>query len=621
MSDQPSFFAPRGGGCDNAEVRKKKHGFLDRLIFRWKNKDVGPFRKQEGTQVMNEEKSNMNATDILADNGTTPVRDRDGRKKIRPIFKALILCAAAVTFGWYLCHEIHEVRNALFLLSWDFSKFTKSFSKTADKVGTEQQPVVFPDSSAENRIRNKLRDIEDKIDKLQVATSPKKDVVQASPDLGYVQDAIAEAQRLESAGDHAMAGYYWRNALEHAGDAEMLSVLGKYAEALSKAKADDEALYTEATTLERLSELALVRVSPKEMGDAIKLRDSCVAFRTELGTRLSADLAEDDTDNDQPERHPALIVADQIEALLKELQDCINKYQPGDRTGSPKELECKILQLSGVVETSMSQLWFIDRSDLNASDKVKIDGFPKRLNDEITRFNIAHDQPLNKLIADYATGRPPKRHSRHPHQDSIDYYTNNFALATKLARELRGSKAQVEAQELLAGLMKKVSDEKRQQMNEYQTFVANCCKLAYDAWDEMNTGWAGYGRVPKNKGYKNEGDFINRYVRDFAEKVPLEALRSQTDFRLVYNKDNWIPDALQRSSGGPSYWDVKNEHKAFIITAIYGFYRIDQSLLTPETARLFNDVFGKYYEKMDAARKAWSVRWMVEEPKIRLEDF
>ncbi len=137
----------------------------------------------------------------------------------------------------------------------------------------------------------------------------------------------------------------------------------------------------------------------------------------------------------------------------------------------------------------------------------------------------------------------------------------------------------------------------------------------------MNTGFAGYGRVPKNKGYKNESDFIKRYVRSFAKNVPLDMLRTQQDFRLIYNKDNWISEALQRSSGGQSYFDVANHHKAFIITAIYGFYRIDQSLLTPETSRLFNDVFGKYYDKMDAARKTWSVRWMVEEPKIRLEDF
>jgi hypothetical protein len=155
---------------------------------------------------MNEDKSDVATADMPADTGTTAVRDSAGCKKMRSTIAALILCAAAVTSGWYLCHEIHEVRDALFLMSLDFSKFTKGNLKTSNKDGTEKQSMVLPNSTADKDILNKLRSLEDKIDKLKVAIAPKNDVVQTPLNMGDVRDAISEAERLESSGDHLKAG-------------------------------------------------------------------------------------------------------------------------------------------------------------------------------------------------------------------------------------------------------------------------------------------------------------------------------------------------------------------------------------------------------------------------------
>lgn len=435
---------------------------------------------------------------------------------------------------------------------------------------------------------------------------------------------VEKVRELEKAGNHEKAGYYWRNAVEHASDGELLSVLGEYAEAFFKAKTEDsEARYAEAATLERLAELALVRVPPEKMDAAFALRDKCAKFRLDLFAETEPEV--DPEAENEPEAEPepiAKTVADSAKKLLDELEREIANYSGPSKDRTATEEECRILQLSGVAESTISQLWFLDRSGLGTNETGRIGAFPKRLADLVDQFNEKHDAPLVAEIRAFASAKPNKSRFSAPHQRNVEFYTNQVALATAAVRHLRGTNAQTTVQQSIASIMDKVAEEKRQQMNEYQKFVANCCKLANDSWDDtMNTGPSGFGRVPKNKGYKDEVDFIKRYVRDFARSVRLSELVSQNDRRSIYAKDNWISQALQRSSGGPNYWDVKNEHKAFIVTAIYGFYRIDQSLLTPETSRLFNEVFKKYYDKMDTDRQTWSVRWMVEEPKFRLEDF
>lgn len=468
-----------------------------------------------------------------------------------------------------------------------------------------------------NEIKSGLEELRKSVDQLAKAQDSSRTTESPSA------SAVEKARKLEKAGKHEQAGYYWRNAVEHASDEELFPVLQEYAEAFFKVKMEDtEARYAEAATLERLAELALVRVPTEKMDAAFALRDKCAKFRSDLFAETDPEIEPDAEIEPEAEPEPIVkTVAASAKKMLDELEREVADYSGPSKDRSATEEECLILQLSGVAESTISQLWFLDRTGLDEAETKRLDAFPKRLADLVDRFNEKHDAPLVAEIRALASAKPNKSYSYAPHQRNIEFYTNQVALATATVRHLRGTNAQTTVQKSIASIMEKVTDEKRQQMNEYQQFVANCCKLAYDAWAEMNTGFAGYGRVPKNKGYKNESDFIKRYVRSFAKNVPLDMLRTQQDFRLIYNKDNWISEALQRSSGGQSYFDVANHHKAFIITAIYGFYRIDQSLLTPETSRLFNDVFGKYYDKMDAARKTWSVRWMVEEPKIRLEDF
>lgn len=487
------------------------------------------------------------------------------------------------------------------------------------KPETSARAAVEPPVTTQiDEIKTELRQLRESVEQLvnnQVVPAP-----MASPS----SSAVEMARELEEAGNHEKAGYYWRNAVEHATDSEMLPILGEYAEAFFKAKTNDsEARYAEATTLERLAELALVRVPSEKIDAAFELRDKCAKVRLNLFAETDMEVDLDAENSLEAEPEPiARTVAAAAKKLLDELERKVANYSGPSKNWSATEEECLILQISGVAESTISQLWFLDRSGLNEDETRLMDAFPKRLADIVDCFNEKHDAPLVAEIRALASAKPNKSYSDAPHQRNVEFYTNQVALATAFSRYLRGTNAQTAVQKSIASIMEKVADEKRQQMNEYQKFVANCCKLAHDSWDDtMHTGSAGFGRVPKDKGYKDESDFIKRYVRNFARSVRLSELVSQDNRRSIYANDNWISQALQRSSGGPSYWDVKNEHKAFIVTAIYGFYRIDQSLLTPETSRLFNDVFGKYYDKMDAVMKTWSIRWMVEEPKIRLEDF
>ena len=458
--------------------------------------------------------------------------------------------------------------------------------------------------------------------RLSGATNFPENTSKSGNQAGSPIDSIVEsARKIEEAGTHERAGYYWRNAVEHASDKELLPVLYEYAEAVFKAKMTDETRYAEATMLERLAELALVRVSPNQIDEALALRDKCVAFHSSMITEMHPDDVE--TDDGEPESEPiAKTIADTTDKLLVELEQRVANYSGPANDRSTTEEECLILQLSGVAESSMTQLWFLDRDGLDVDDKKRIDAFPKRLADLIDQFNEKHATPLLVEIQSLAEAMPPKLQSQAPHQRNVEFYTNKVAEATAIIRHLRGTNAQTVVQKSIASVMEKVTDEKRKQMNEYQKFVANCCKMAFDSWNPvMGTGAGGYGRVPRNSGYKSELDFVGSYVRQFSRSVPLSKLVSQQNRLEIYKNDNLISQSLLRSTGGAAYYDVANHHKAFIVTAIYGFYRIDQSLLTPETSRLFNDVFGKFYNEMDATLKAWSVRWMVEEKKVRLEDF
>lgn len=460
--------------------------------------------------------------------------------------------------------------------------------------------------------------------------------------------AIEKARELEKAGDHGKAGYYWRHAVEHADDESLLTVLKEYAETVFKSGTADESRYAEAATLEHLAQLALVRIPPKKMDEALAFRDKCAKFHSAL-FEASSQLAEDEpSEPEEQDSSPEMAVrtvANSVEKLLSELENEVKGYNPyagynphsvpdwvrdGNSKGRSEsgcdglatETECRILQLSGVVETAMSQIWFLDRTGLDDETAKRIRSFPKRLADAIGEFDEKHDKPLLKDIRILVQATPPKAESAAPHQCNIVFYTNQCEKVSFLARQLRGTEARAKAQESMSEIMKKVADEKRQQMNEYQKFVANCCKLAFDAFDPiMNATAAGYGRIPKKKGYKSPDDFIMRYVRSFAANVPLATLSRETNFLKVYADDNLVSLALERKAGGLDYHNIENERKAFIATAVFGFYRVDQSLLTPETSRMFNDVLGKYYKKMKPAQKALSVRWMVEESKIYLEDF
>lgn len=469
-----------------------------------------------------------------------------------------------------------------------------------------------------NEIKSGLEELRKSVEKLAKAQTSSRTTESPSA------SAVETARKLAKAGKHEQAGYYWRNAVEHASDEELLSVLQEYADAFFKAKTEDsEARYAEAATLERLAELALVRIPPEEMDKAFELRAKCAKFRSDLFAETEPEV--DPEAENEPEAEPepiAKTVADSAKKLLDELEREITNYSGPSKDRTATEEECLILQLSGVAESTISQLWFLDRSGLDETETKRMDAFPKRLADLVDRFNEKHDAPIVTEIRDLASAKPNKSYSYAPHQRNVDFYTNQVALATAAVRHLRGTDAQTIVQKSIASIMEKVTDEKRQQMNEYQKFVANCCKRSFDCYDPLLGATSlEYGRVPKKAGYKDEDDFIDRKIRSFSQSVSLDDLRSQTDWRKIFANDTLVSQSLMTKSGGQAFFDVANHHKSFIILAINGMFRIDQSLLSPETSRMLNDVFDKFRKEMKPADQVKFVRWMVEEPKIRLEDF
>lgn len=439
--------------------------------------------------------------------------------------------------------------------------------------------------------------------------------------------AVEKARELEKAGDHEKAGYYWRNAVEHASDGELLSVLGEYAEAFFKAKTEDsEARYAEAATLERLAELALVRVPPEKMDKAFELRDKCGEFRENCFDELVKAIEEETPTNDEPEAPPEPVakqVADEVEVILNNLAGEIDSYTPNPNPEpgkAPSESECRILQLSGVAETAMSQLWFLDRSGVEGSVTNQINAFPKRLADLIDDFNRKHDAPIVAAINNDSNDNAPDSIS---HQSKFVFYTNRYETASNLFRDLRGTNDQEIARKSLERIMQKATNEKREQMNRYQLFVAHCCDLAYEGMASIMSGRLSKdGEILNSWGYNDADDFIEKKANAFSKELTPNKLLNSANFEAVYYTDYEIRNAMDKSKEfGEGRINIPDKKKAFIALAVFGFYRIDQSLLTPETSRIFNDVFQKYYEKLGDDDKVKSFRWMVEMPKFKLEDF
>ena len=478
-----------------------------------------------------------------------------------------------------------------------------------------------------DEIKTELGQLRESVDQLAKAQASSRTTESPSA------SAVETARRLEKAGDHERAGYYWRNAVEHASDEELLPVLQEYAEAFFKAKTEgSEARYAEAATLERLAELALVRVTPEKMDAAFELRDKCAKFREDCFDQLAESIEEEAPTNDEPETPPEPVakqVADEVEVILKNLAGEIDAYaptpnpEPGE---APSESECRILQLSGVAETAMSQLWFLDRSGVEPAVTNQIKAFPKRLVDLIDKFNRKHDAPLVATINDWSNNNAPDSIT---HQDKFVFYTNKYEKASAVFRDLRGTNDQEIARKFLERIMQKATNEKREQMNQYQLFVARCCGLAFEEmpsiFSDLTEDDGTVSRLWAHNGflYESADDFINYKVDEYSKSVDLQNLPNS----VLLEK---VPWQIKSSLGKDKRKDdikkkdriqINNKKKAFIALAVFGFYRIDQSLLTPETSRIFNDVFQKYYEKLDDTDKVKSVRWMVEMPKFKLEDF
>ncbi len=471
--------------------------------------------------------------------------------------------------------------------------------------------------------------------------------------------AAGKATDCAKSGDFAMAAAYWHNALEHASDGQLLPMLGKYAHFVQESAKGGWDASAEVGMLERMAGLAVARVPADAVPAAVELRNASEAFaQAYFGGMAAAD--ETDSEEVDGQTEEAAIAAEAIESvetLLKELGRTVEGYKPA-ANGESAEAEYKILQLVGVAESAMSQLWLLERGSLPQQRKAALDSFPKQLADIIGAFNAAHDKPIVDEINGLATATPPASKVSAKHQANISFYTNQSARVAGLAERLRDENSRLEASKAQAALLSKVADEKRLQYNAYQQFVAGCCQAAWKSWDDVDTGKGELkrGLTYNGRALTNVTTFINSFVRDVSrEMVPSEVdgKGGASGKELVGNAlgTKWFKDFYEKTGlsllatldpglGISAFltrklilekekkenrgtMPVNKSEKAFITLALCGFFRIDQSLLAPETSRIFNEVFQEYHGRMEEAEQNKAILWMVEELpyKFRLEEF
>lgn len=463
--------------------------------------------------------------------------------------------------------------------------------------------------------QSELKDIESKI----------YDCLRHTPEEKENALAIEAREFARKTGDVELAHLYWLNAIEHSSGSLRMDVLKEYVAwciAMAKTNLD----YLEyVSELESVLDMLAFHVSPHDINMVLKLNDLCASVHPKEDSISKDSIQEDPVQRAFEEK--LLTITNMLsitEKMLLELDETVAKYTPSD-DGKPSIDESKLLSLNEVIENSIAQLWMIDRSDLGTELIHRIDRLPNKLSQTIGIYTEKHDRPIigriTKLCDDVQNYRLP-RDVKAPHQNRLIFTQKAYEKVVRLCESMKDAVSRSNIEGKVGELARVIQGEKKAQYNEYQKFVAHCCKLALDCFDQMNTGAAGYGKLPKNSPYADEHDYVQKRVKSVSEEQDaFERLNHASGYQDVYLNDGQLADFIGRKSGGPSYYDVHNEVKAFTITAIFGLYRIDQSVLAPETSRLYNDVFEKYYSKMNSTYKTESVLWMINAPKFGLELF
>jgi hypothetical protein len=226
----------------------------------------------------------------------------------------------------------------------------------------------------------------------------------------------------------------------------------------------------------------------------------------------------------------------------------------------------KAISILQTAESTLGQLWGIYSVGFPAPLKAKIDGFSNSLRSAVEKLAEAKSRPLlaevNQQLdsaRQFTVGNDePEIGKTGSLQKAVEHYEACLAKAIPAYQEMSSASLKRTAEDTLGEIRKLAADAKRQQFDKYQQWAISVCADAY---------WA----------YNGTSFKLNLTAHD---NTIARELFSDSDLGLV-----------------------------------------DQSLLCPETGRLFNDVIGKLVGKMNGEGAFYTQRDMAVSKKRKFENF
>ena len=401
-------------------------------------------------------------------------------------------------------------------------------------------------------------------------------------------EAVALAKAAEQSGDTNLAKIYYLSAVNHA--PSEFSHLKNYADIVFR---DPATTAEDFARLKSVLQISLYQIPPASVTNALAL----------LG--------------ETEQRENQLIAAQTpkpVPVNWQEQFDQITKALPLDTAWNDfKELSKRLNGLNQIAESLREE-----PSQTNLLEQVESEA--ELTQNVLTASRLAQVMDTILQSLDSSVEQPEKAVSQLQTAEAtlgqlwgIDFNVSGWpeSLSEKVAAYPKAIQsyvekvAEVKSRPAIAKLENALANAKNYQIrnakNKFQQAVVyydGCVSNAIDAAQNISSV-AG----------RKEADDAIKGIRD----MTLDAKRRQFD---AYQK--WVvgvcSDAFDRfNSMGP--FQVMPVYK---VTALP---RIDQGVLAPETARLFNDVVQKYVGKMNGDEHASTDKEMAEGKKNRLEDF
>lgn len=210
-------------------------------------------------------------------------------------------------------------------------------------------------------------------------------------------------------------------------------------------------------------------------------------------------------------------------------------------------------------ENALPQFWALDFESLHPTLVTKIKSYPDLINRRVNQIAEARAAPLLVKIQQCKT-----KADQIPEKTTIEEYCK--AVEMKLVEanreyvKITAPEARKKAEESLQAMSKQLGHMRRSQFSAYQKQALQRCEAALKAYDDTNWNL----------------------------RKPVPGLDSNEDVA----------------------WRICEDHKLF---------KIDPALVSPEVGRCLNDVLGKLFDKMSAARQVAAAK-KINEDKQALED-